>query len=466
MRRGMQNAAAPTCETIFCERADFAPAAVRAFAAHLGPVALGVWRPQGGSNDVASAYKVLLNGSPRLTLVAWVRVLSDSHIPSKRQARIELALVPGNHFGGVRCVLNYNLYDELMTFASNAMLAVVKIHYFDDAQYIDPDFADESGMHADECLYACAGTPFAPKKRLDMSLRTVHQGIETDFSGTHRRQIIKQSVPQRRRLSVASDIDAILQSGCLPSGKASSIRGRAKFAISPLFGRVGRAAMQPLIHRQYYESDSKLTPELRSSLEFLSLLAKEVPSAKLHVFPVVTKPVIVLTDAMEEGNTACLGFVVFDPSTQRLYMARRVAPPWMRAVFSRISRRAGYDKQRYIGQFELAAAPAVGLSLPHVLRGQPVLHYIDNTSALASLIHGYSGKPDSARLVNLYHLVQMRLRSLPWLRYVPSELNIADWPSRIKISLDRLKDMGAIEVPMVLPTLSQLTGPWADACPL
>ena len=95
-----------------------------------------------------------------------------------------------------------------------------------------------------------------------------------------------------------------------------------------------------------------------------------------------------------------------------------------------------------------------------------MLHYIDNTSALASLIHGYSGKPDSARLVNLYHLVQMRLSSLPWLRYVPSELNIADWPSRLDISLDRLRQLGSIEVPMVLPTLTQLTGPWKDACAL
>ena len=60
-------------------------------------------------------------------------------------------------------------------------------------------------------------------------------------------------------------------------------------------------------------------------------------------------------------------------------------------------------RKQQIGQVEIIGAIAPYLSLPNQLAGEDIIHFIDNTSALAALTKGYSGVPDSARLVHTFH---------------------------------------------------------------
>ena len=53
-----------------------------------------------------------------------------------------------------------------------------------------------------------------------------------------------------------------------------------------------------------------------------------------------------------------------------------------------------------------------------------------NTVALSALVHGYSGKPDLAKMVNAFYLQIAGLRASVYFDYVPSKANIADLPSR------------------------------------
>ena len=76
------------------------------------------------------------------------------------------------------------------------------------------------------------------------------------------------------------------------------------------------------------------------------------------------------------------------------------------------------------------------LSLPHQLAGADIIHFIDNTSALAALTKGYSGVPDSARLVHTFHAWAAGSGANVWFEYVPSAPNSADEPSRV-LSLAR-----------------------------
>lgn len=85
---------------------------------------------------------------------------------------------------------------------------------------------------------------------------------------------------------------------------------------------------------------------------------------------------------------------------------------------------------------------------------------MDNASAIAAAVKGYSGQMDSARIVNLFHLVRLKLNCDVTLLYVPSESNIADWPTRAKLR-DVIARTGARPVHMVVPRLRQLSGPWA-----
>ena len=118
-------------------------------------------------------------------------------------------------------------------------------------------------------------------------------------------------------------------------------------------------------------------------------------------------------------------------------------------------------KKTYIGQHEITALLApyltLGNTLPLWLKGRRVVHFVDNESAIAASIKGYSGQLDSSRL---YQLVRMRLQCNVWLYYVPSESNISDWPSR-----GRLRDVvaiGARAISMRIPRLSDLMRPWAE----
>ena len=84
------------------------------------------------------------------------------------------------------------------------------------------------------------------------------------------------------------------------------------------------------------------------------------------------------------------------------------------------------EKRQYIGQLELLAAVLVYYSVPE-LRGSSPIHWIDNTSAIATLIKGYSGAPDSARLLHAFKAFAFGFGVDPWwFQWVPSKANIAD----------------------------------------
>jgi hypothetical protein len=91
-------------------------------------------------------------------------------------------------------------------------------------------------------------------------------------------------------------------------------------------------------------------------------------------------------------------------------------------------------RRQQIGQLEIAAGVTPYLSLPddalERLKGRDVIHWIDNTSAQAALVKGYARAVDSAKMVHVFHAVNMHLRCNAYFAYVPSAANVADLPSR------------------------------------
>ena len=64
------------------------------------------------------------------------------------------------------------------------------------------------------------------------------------------------------------------------------------------------------------------------------------------------------------------------------------------------------------------------------LRGRRVLHWIDNTGAVAALTKGYARAPDSVRIVHVFKAYCLGAGASIWFQWVPSKSNIADLPSR------------------------------------
>ena len=91
-----------------------------------------------------------------------------------------------------------------------------------------------------------------------------------------------------------------------------------------------------------------------------------------------------------------------------------------------------------IGQLEILAAILVYLTIePSALRHRRVMHWVDNSSAVAALAKGYSSAIDSAHIV---HAVQATLAGFDadvWFEYVRTDANVADDPSREDMSYER-----------------------------
>ena len=90
-------------------------------------------------------------------------------------------------------------------------------------------------------------------------------------------------------------------------------------------------------------------------------------------------------------------------------------------------------RRQQIGQLEILAALVPYLSCAADLRGRRVLHWVDNTSAIAALAKGYSSAPDSARLVHAFHATAGGLGCACYFEYVRSAANVADLPSRVDL---------------------------------
>ena len=123
-------------------------------------------------------------------------------------------------------------------------------------------------------------------------------------------------------------------------------------------------------------------------------------------------------------------------------------------------------RDTYIGQFELIAAIVPFISLPpEWFSGYPIELWIDNSGAIGALLKGYSGKPDCARIVNMFKFALARLGAASlWIDYVPSESNPADVPSRLhEMSSDEAVRMTASfgsRVEARVPTFANPDGTW------
>ena len=118
------------------------------------------------------------------------------------------------------------------------------------------------------------------------------------------------------------------------------------------------------------------------------------------------------------------------------------------------------DRKTYIAELETIAAIAVYTTYPMLIRGRKVNHFIDNTVALSALVHGYSGKRDLAKAVNVFYLQMMGLRCSVYFDYVPSKANIADLPSR-NMFVELESELSGIQVQGMAP--DSLAVPSIDA---
>ena len=408
-RESEQNAATSTLESISCDGADFPAAIADMFYSLLGTrSALG-----GGTDDWKKAYRQAPNSDPSRSVVAqWDPV----------KKCVVYFVLYGHCFGQVAAVNSFNALSKFLTCASRTLFASVSGNYFDDHCNIEPLYTAGSGQYAVVLLAGMMGFLFDANKHVPVNPVFVYLGVSHDLRRVPEGFVSLCILPKRRAMLVDA-CRAVLRKGRLSHGDAASLRGKLYFAATTAYGRVGRAALQPILQRQERDAGrASLTPALVRALSFFITLLNNMPDREISLGSQGRPPILVWSDASWEGGIGRLGFVVYDPDTGAYFESDSDVPQFILDFF--------VAKKQKIGQCEILAATAVYSSLPDLFRRRRVIHWIDNTSAISCLIHGYSGKPDSALLVNAFHLFNAGLRADVHFEYVESKSNVADLPSR------------------------------------
>ena len=220
--------------------------------------------------------------------------------------------------------------------------------------------------------------------------------------------------------------------------QSQKLYGTARWVVCPIFGRVGLSLLTPLRNLR------RPTPlvageQLFESLKSLYLALPLIPPVEFPLYRRSDHAVIVLSDASWSKGGGEMGLVVWCPYQQKLYFASLLVPkPVVRHW------RSLREQDTYIHAAELLACAAVYYTLPEILKGRLVHHFIDNEAARANAISGSTGSLLTASILGTYHVQILALACQPWVGFVYSEDNLADLPSRGDFRL--VRRMGGIFV--------------------
>ena len=399
-----------------------------------------------GLDDIFAAYRKVPSSQPEFTTVAYWSVAHQ---------RVEFTEVFGHPFGLLASVVNFHRVPTLLCAVARRVFAVPVDHFFDDYICVEPAFGRGSAQDALKAVHDIVRFGLAPKKRKDSAQTNVELGVVCDVSRAASDGIVSFAPTESRVEGVLGSLRRARAANRLTPAEAATVFGKLGFTLAAAYGRVGRAATQPLIQRCHRDVDFAFGVALQRMHEFLERLLPALPVLEVDVSAehgVVEPHVCIYTDAsFERDGTDGIGVAVLDPvSGERLYAAG-VCPEWLRAALVP-------GRKTYIAQLEAIAVVAAYTTFGHLLRGRRVYHFVDNTVALSAAIHGYANQPDMADASNALHCATCGLRVDLWLEWVASAANLADVPSRPNKDRAVLDRLGMAPVRLVFPSPEE----WAD----
>ena len=451
------NAATPTAETVKHPSFMWPIIMARLFWQIAAAMCMACPELSIGLDDLRGAYRMVPNSQPWLTVVAVWSFLRN---------RPMFYVCPSHTFGMVSSVPNFNRLPHLVCAVAMVFLAVLVDHYVDDYMNVDTAVAGQSAQVALQLAHEIMGFTLEARKRKPNAPTHVALGVQIELGKVHTDGTATARSTDKRIRSIRQSMAWAKEANCLSASQAGKMRGKLGWVLQPVFGRVARAAMQPLVFRQFNDSSREWTPALERARLFLDVVLPKLPPLVVNMREVWERPVLVYTDASyvtSKGRPhAVLGIYIVMPDG-RHFVSTLVLPLW----FYRFLRP---DQKTYIMQAELVASIAVYYtcdgSVPNLpdLSGRAILHFIDNGGSLAAIVNGYAAQPDNAALVDAFHLQLMSLRCRVAAHWVPSLANIGDWPTREdKMHLIPAK---AVWFVMKLPPMEALDAPlaaWASS---
>lgn len=337
------------------------------------------------------------------------------------RATVMIGVLTALPFGARRAPANWGrLVLLLMTIAWHHFSLLV-LDYVDDVNGVEPHFSAESARQTWVELVSLLGLTLDMDK-CSSSASTCFDslGVSWALSSPH---ALVQILPSRLA-GLQDDIQAIIAANWLRPGHAARLRGKLGFALVAAFGRFGRAQLSAIKRRQYASGGKnfQLSAVLRAQLEWWLVHLRSLPGRGVPRSP-AEKFLVAYSDGEGSGKVAvCLTFL--DRSTE--FCCAEIPHS--------IQQRWGGVNN--IHRIEAVGPPICFLTWPEKLRGQLLLFFIDNQSALGSMVGGWSHEEVLNDITALSWSLAASLQCFVFFEYVPSASNIIDAASRAQSTAD------------------------------
>ena len=412
---GWTNLAAKRLQKIPMANADYIGIMIKSFSENLPDQEVVI-----GTSDMKAAYRQVPLPSDNLRFA-----LTAVYNPHTKQ--VDVHEMFGQPFGAGHAVPNFYRLAEWFHRFLVRYFGIMSDHFFDDFWVIE---TKDCAVHAQQCLLQAAhllGIVFDPEK-------TQYPHSQAEVLGvifkTHELQThgILHVLPKPSRVTgLVNTINSCLKDDKLSSAQAASIVGKFGFLCSTMFGKVGRCASLAVRSRQYSVAyDTQIDASLSTSLKLMTLFLETCPPRQIKC-AATTPPQILYTDASDVPGRIPrygLGGVLVNTkwSPPRLEHFSWAVPETL------VDR--WIPKATFMGQLEILACPVALTTWSSLLVDCRCIHFVDNDSASACLVKGYSPKVDSCELVGLYWLSASTSRVDTYIDRVESKSNLADGPSR------------------------------------
>ena len=240
--------------------------------------------------------------------------------------------------------------------------------------------------------------------------------------------------PGRAR-GILRDVKLIRKAQRLTPHEASVLQGRLRYAGSNAFGKRGARALRALATIAGGVAPQSLEgPSYSWLLDEVCRVVRAAPPKDVRIRGPVGRPAVVMTDGAceQNGQLVTVGGVLFPADRSRpRWFTWRVSDAMLAAWRARVA------KEQVIHEAEVLPAVLSRRIWAEWLRGQRVLHFVDQEAARLNLIRGYATGWPAAELIDAFWEEEQELQSGSWMERVQSDANIADPASRNEVAFMR-----------------------------
>ena len=294
------------------------------------------------------------------------------------------------------------------------------------SRYVDDMFSPIYEKHSSEirsCLIELSnllGVILDPQKTPEPSPEEAVLGVLIKIYRKFRRQILHASVTcildPSRAAFWRQKILEILSARIFRLEIARKMAGRLNFASSAAVGGTGASRLKEIYKSSFFLRE--FCSELEHELVWWAGRLENPRPVSVPIGPLPDRVVVLYTDAQGAGG---VGAVLATPN--KLFVI---------AAHVDASRMGLLERETQIIPLEACVPLIVVRALQQEINSCRLLLFIDNQSALGALKKGRSECADIHKIVNVFVDLLEFLSVRPTFFYVPSSLDIADFPSRGK----------------------------------